>query len=54
MQINDITVRFATPEEAKYADKIVRLIYESALQRGTGIANVRPNTLPKRLTAAKV
>ena len=35
MDIKDITVKFAEPEQAKYAETIVRLIYESALQRGT-------------------
>lgn len=53
MQINDITVKFASPEDAKYADLIVRLIYESALQRGTGIAKRTPEYIAKKITSGK-
>ena len=44
MNIKDITVRYAEPKDAKYAELIVKLIYESALQRGTGIA--KSHSLP--------
>lgn len=53
MQINDITVKFATPDEAKYADTIVRLIYESALQRGTGIAKRTPQYIAQKINSGK-
>lgn len=38
MNINDITVAFAEDKHAVHAQHICDLIYESALQRGTGIA----------------
>lgn len=34
----NITVMFAEPQHAVHAERICNLIYESALQRGTGIA----------------
>ncbi|MDE6479834.1 MAG: GNAT family N-acetyltransferase [Muribaculaceae bacterium] len=53
MQINGITVKFAEPEDAKYADLIVKLIYESALQRGTGIAKRTPEYIAQKITGGK-
>lgn len=53
MDIKDITVKFAEPEQAKYADVIVRLIYESALQRGTGIAKRSPEYIAQKITSGK-
>ncbi len=53
MQINNITVKFATPDEAKHAETIVRLIYESALQRGTGIAKRTPEYIAQKITSGK-
>lgn len=38
MNINDITVAFAEDKHTEHAQHICDLIYESALQRGTGIA----------------
>ena len=38
MNANNITVRFAEPEDSCQAERICNLIYESALQRRTGIA----------------
>jgi GNAT superfamily N-acetyltransferase len=38
MNISNIKVEFAQEEHCKYAELICTLIYESALQRGTGIA----------------
>ena len=38
MNNNTISVVFADPSHAHYAPRICDLIYESALQRGTGIA----------------
>ena len=42
MNNDQIKVIFAEEEHAKYAEQIVTLIYESALQRGTGIARRTP------------
>ncbi len=53
MDIKDITVKFAEPEQAKYAETIVRLIYESALQRGTGIAKRSPEYIAKKITGGR-
>ena len=53
MQINGITVKFAAPEDAKYAELIVQLIYESALQRGTGIAKRTPEYIAQKITSGK-
>ena len=53
MQINGITVKFAAPEDAKYAELIVKLIYESALQRGTGIAKRSPEYIAQKITGGK-
>ncbi|MDE6551996.1 MAG: GNAT family N-acetyltransferase, partial [Muribaculaceae bacterium] len=53
MQINGITVKFAAPEDAKYAELIVKLIYESALQRGTGIAKRTPEYIAQKITGGK-
>ena len=38
-----IAITFAQPEHAIYAEQICQLIYESALQRGTGIARRSPD-----------
>lgn len=38
MNIEEITISYAEPQHAVYAEHICNLIYESALQRGTGIA----------------
>lgn len=53
MTLQDITVKFAEPEHAKYAEEIVRLIYESALQRGTGIAKRTPEYIAQKITSGK-
>lgn len=50
MNIKDITVRYAEPKDAKYAELIVKLIYESALQRGTGIAKRTPEYIAQKIT----
>lgn len=42
MNNNEVSVMFATDEHLKYAPLIVELIYNSALQRGTGIARRTP------------
>ena len=53
MQISDITVKFAEPEDAKHAELIVKLIYESALQRGTGIAKRSPEYIAQKIMSGK-
>ncbi|MDE6298367.1 MAG: GNAT family N-acetyltransferase, partial [Muribaculaceae bacterium] len=53
MDKKEITVKFAEPEHAKYAELIVRLIYESALQRGTGIAKRTPEYIAKKINSGK-
>ena len=53
MDIKDITVKFAEPQETVYADLIVKLIYESALQRGTGIAKRSPEYIADKIKGGK-
>lgn len=53
MDIKDITVKFAEPHETVYSELIVRLIYESALQRGTGIAKRSPEYIADKITGGK-
>ncbi|MDE7080961.1 MAG: GNAT family N-acetyltransferase [Muribaculaceae bacterium] len=53
MDIKDITVKFAEPHEKVYSELIVRLIYESALQRGTGIAKRTPEYIEQKITSGK-
>lgn len=53
MNIKDITVSFAKPEHACYAEHIVQLIYESALQRGTGIAKRAPEYISNKIVGGK-
>ena len=53
MTLNDITVKFAEPEESKYAEQIVNMIYESALQRGTGIAKRTPEYIAGKINSGK-
>lgn len=53
MNLKDITVRFAEPSEAKYAEQIVQMIYESALQRGTGIAKRTPEYIANKINSGK-
>ena len=53
MNNEQIKVMFATDEHVKYAERIVTLIYESALQRGTGIAKRSPEYIAKKITGGK-
>ena len=53
MTLKEINVKFAEPEEAKYAEQIVNMIYESALQRGTGIAKRTPEYIAQKITSGK-
>ncbi|MDE6827022.1 MAG: GNAT family N-acetyltransferase [Paramuribaculum sp.] len=53
MNIKDIDVMFAEPQHASYAEQIVNMIYESALQRGTGIARRTPDYIASKITGGK-
>ena len=53
MSINSITVAFAKEEHVKYAERICSLIYESALQRGTGIAKRSPEYISAKIKGGK-
>ena len=53
MGMNSIHVVFAEEDHAKFADEICRLIYESALQRGTGIAKRSPEYIAAKMTGGK-
>ncbi len=53
MNNDQIKVMFATDEHVKYAEQIVNLIYESALQRGTGIARRSPEYIAKKISGGK-
>ncbi len=48
-----VDVRFAIDDDAKYAQLICDLIYESALQRGTGIAKRSPEYISDKITSGK-
>ncbi len=53
MSTNSITVAFAKEEHVKYAERICTLIYESALQRGTGIAKRSPEYISAKIKGGK-
>lgn len=53
MDANHVTVIFASAEHTKYAELVCKLIYESALQRGTGIARRSPEYIAKKMTGGK-
>ena len=53
MSNKSITVAFAKDEHVKYAERICTLIYESALQRGTGIAKRSPEYISAKITGGK-
>ncbi|MDE6271799.1 MAG: GNAT family N-acetyltransferase [Muribaculaceae bacterium] len=53
MDIKDITVKFADPSQTKYAEQIVDMIYQSALQRGTGIAKRTPEYIANKISSGK-
>ena len=53
MNNDQIKVMFAGEEHAKYAEQIVNMIYESALQRGTGIAKRTPEYIAQKITSGK-
>ncbi len=49
----EVTVEFAAPEHATHAQRICDLIYESALQRGTGIARRSPEYIAAKINGGK-
>lgn len=53
MNVSEIEVEFAQPEHAVYAERICTLIYESALQRGTGIARRSPEYISSKINSGK-
>ncbi len=53
MNTEKIVVMFALPEHAVHAGRICNLIYESALQRGTGIARRSDEYISKKITGGK-
>lgn len=48
-----IDVMFAEEVHAKYSEAICNLIYESALQRGTGIARRSPDYISAKITGGR-
>lgn len=53
MEANDIVVIYADASHTKYAEHICKLIYESALQRGTGIAKRTPEYVSEKMLGGK-
>jgi GNAT superfamily N-acetyltransferase len=53
MKANDIIVTYADASHTKYAEHICKLIYESALQRGTGIARRTPEYISEKMLRGK-
>ncbi|MDE5687859.1 MAG: GNAT family N-acetyltransferase [Paramuribaculum sp.] len=53
MTVDNITVAFAEPDNAVHAERICTLIYESALQRGTGIAKRSPEYISAKINGGK-
>lgn len=53
MSASQVLVTFALPEHVKHAEYVCQLIYESALQRGTGIARRSPEYISKKITGGK-
>lgn len=53
MNPSEIQVVFACEAHISYAEEICRLIYESALQRGTGIARRSPEYIKSKIAGGK-
>ena len=53
MNNNSIKVLFASEEHLVYVEQICQLIYESALQRGTGIAKRSPEYISTKISGGK-
>ena len=53
MNKNSIEILFAEENHIEYAERICQLIYESALQRGTGIARRSPDYIASKIKGSK-
>ncbi|MCM1348700.1 MAG: GNAT family N-acetyltransferase [Firmicutes bacterium] len=53
MTNDNISVEFAQEEHTRFAERICDLIYESALQRGTGIARRTPDYISAKIAGGK-
>lgn len=53
MEANEIAVIYADASHTKYAEHICKMIYESALQRGTGIAKRTPEYISEKMLGGK-
>lgn len=53
MNNNSIKILFAGEEHLVYVEQICQLIYESALQRGTGIAKRSPEYISTKISGGK-
>lgn len=53
MESKEIEVIYADESHTKYAEHICKLIYESAQQRGTGIATRTPEYISSKMTGGK-
>ena len=53
MNKSSINVIFAEQEHTKYAEQVCELIYQSALQRGTGIAKRSPEYVKQKMIEGK-
>ena len=53
MDSANIEVKYGDESHVKYSEQICQLIYESALQRGTGIARRSPDYIGSKLRSGK-
>lgn len=53
MNKNAVKILFAAEEHVAYSEQICQLIYESALQRGTGIAKRSPDYIAAKIKGSK-
>lgn len=53
MEGKNVQVLYADESHTKYAERICQLIYESALQRGTGIARRKPEYIAQKMESGK-
>ena len=53
MNKNAVKILFAAEEHVAYSEQICQLIYESALQRGTGIAKRSPDYIAAKIKGGK-
>lgn len=53
MEGKNVQVLYADESHTQYAERICQLIYESALQRGTGIARRKPEYIAQKMESGK-